>query len=348
MIAMTLLAPGRLALLIVPALLGALYLVQQLRRPRDAARFTNLALLDDIVPRRSGWWRHLPIVPLLLGLVMMVIALARPYGTEPEGVGATLVVAVDVSLSMNASDVDPTRLVAAQKAARAMIDAAPEGLRIGLIAFAGTPRVLVNPTTDRGDLRSAIDGLQLGQGTAIGEAIYTGVDVLQREIKAQDKRAAAVGATSTTLAPGTADTATPTDPTATPNTPRTSVRLVVMSDGKTTIGRPDDQAAAAAAAAGIAVDTIAFGTADGFVQFRGETVSVPVEPGPLSDIAKATRGQFYETASGDTLARVFKQISGSLGTKTVKKENPVPYVAAGFVLLSLAVAGALALTQRFP
>jgi Ca-activated chloride channel family protein len=126
------------------------------------------------------------------------------------------------------------------------------------------------------------------------------------------------------------------------------VRLVVMSDGKTTTGRPDAEAAAAAAADGIAVDTVAFGTADGIVQFRGETVSVPVEPGPLSDIATATRGRFFETASADTLSQVFKQISGSLGTKTVKKENPTPYVAAGFVLLTLAVGAALALTQRFP
>ena len=348
MFAFSLLAPSRLLLALVPLAIVALYVVMQLRKPRDVARFTNLALLDEIVPKRSNWRRHLPLIPLVLGMLALVVALARPFGETPEGVGATMVVAIDVSLSMEATDVQPSRIAAAQKAATDLINGAPAGLRIGLIAFAGSPRVLVNPTSDRGELRGAIDGLQLGRGTAIGEAIFTGLDVLNREIKLQDKKAASLpaGATTTTTVPAVDGNGN--GQAAVDQLLRKSVRLVVMSDGKTTTGRPNEDATASAKDDHIAVDTIAFGTASGRLTVQGETVAVPVEPGPLQDIATTTGGQFYETASADTLAQVFKQISGSLGSRTVRKEIPMPFVFTGFVLLSVAVAGALLLGQRFP
>jgi len=349
MFALSLLAPSRLLLALVPLAIVALYVVMQRRKPRDVARFTNLALLDEIVPKRSNWRRHLPLVPLVLGMLALVVALARPFGETPEGVGATMVVAIDVSLSMEATDVQPSRIAAAQKAATDLINGAPAGLRIGLIAFAGSPRVLVNPTSDKGELRGAIDGLQLGRGTAIGEAIFTGIDVLNREIKLQDKKAASLpaGATTTTTAAPAVD-GNSNGQAAVDQLLRKSVRLVVMSDGKTTTGRPNEDATASAKDDHIAVDTIAFGTANGRLTVQGETVAVPVEPGPLQDIATTTGGQFYETASADTLAQVFKQISGSLGSRTVRKEIPMPFVFTGFVLLSVAVAGALLLGQRFP
>ena len=354
MFAFSLLAPSRLLLALVPLAIVALYVVMQLRKPRDVARFTNLALLDEIVPKRSSWRRHLPLIPLVLGMLALVVALARPFGETPEGVGATMVVAIDVSLSMEATDVQPSRIAAAQKAATDLINGAPAGLRIGLIAFAGSPRVLVNPTSDKGELRGAVNGLQLGRGTAIGEAIFTGLDVLNREIKLQDKKAASLPAGSTTTAPAVDGNGSGNGngngngQAAVDQLLRKSVRLVVMSDGKTTTGRPNEDATASAKDDHIAVDTIAFGTATGKLTVQGETVAVPVEPGPLQDIATTTGGQFYETASADTLAQVFKQISGSLGSRTVRKEIPMPFVFTGFVLLSVAVAGALLLGQRFP
>ena len=346
MFAFSLLAPSRLLLALVPLAIVALYVVMQLRKPRDVARFTNLALLDEIVPKRSSWRRHLPLIPLVLGMLALVVALARPFGETPEGVGATMVVAIDVSLSMEATDVQPSRIAAAQKAATDLINGAPAGLRIGLIAFAGSPRVLVNPTSDKGELRGAVNGLQLGRGTAIGEAIFTGLDVLNREIKLQDKKAASLPAGTTTTAPAVDGSGN--GQAAVDQLLRKSVRLVVMSDGKTTAGRPNEDATASAKDDHIAVDTIAFGTATGKLTVQGETVAVPVEPGPLQDIATTTGGQFYETASADTLAQVFKQISGSLGSRTVRKEIPMPFVFTGFVLFSVAVAGALLLGQRFP
>ncbi len=320
---MTLLSPDWLWLLLIPIALAVGYVVMQLRRPVQAARFTNVDLLDLVAPKRSGWWRHVPPIVLAMGLLSLVLAMAHPVRDHAEALGSTVVLAIDVSLSMGADDVKPTRLDAAKDAAVALINTAPKGLRIGLITFAGTTSVDVAPTTDHGQLKRAISSIRLGKGTAIGEAIYTGISLLTRE---RDKQ----------------NGSNPTDPVK-------AQRLVVMSDGETTVGRPNSQAAAEAKTAGIAVDTIAFGTADGvLIMPDGQAQTVPVSPIPLQDIADTTGGTFYESSSASSLKAIFGKITGSVSSRVTRQDRTPLWLGIGTILVSVAAIGSLLTGRRFP
>src|SRR5215211_8091386 len=168
-----------LALLVVVGLV-AVYVLLQLRRTAYAARFTNVALLGTIVPKRPGWRRHLAFGVVALGLATLVVSLAVP-STEVQvpRERATVVMAVDVSLSMQATDVEPDRFQAMQTAAKEFIDVLPERINLRLVSFAGTATTLVPPTTDRAQVRSAIDNLDLAESTAIGEAISTSLTAIE-------------------------------------------------------------------------------------------------------------------------------------------------------------------------
>src|ERR671921_297246 len=162
-----------LALLAVVALV-VVYVLLQVRRKAYAARFTNVALLGSIVPKRPGWRRHLAFGVDALGLATLVVSLAVP-STEVRvpRERATVVMAVDVSLSMQATDIEPSRFEAMQVAAKQFVDVLPERINLGLVSFAGTATTVVTPTTDRGQVRTAIDNLELAESTAIGEAVFT-------------------------------------------------------------------------------------------------------------------------------------------------------------------------------
>ncbi|NLD76457.1 MAG: VWA domain-containing protein, partial [Acidimicrobiales bacterium] len=171
--------PVRLWLLLAVAALAVAYAVTHLRSSRYAVRFTNLALLDSVAPDRPGWRRHVPAVLMLLALTGMVGAFAKPATDKrvPRE-RATIVIAIDTSLSMDATDVDPTRLAAAQAAAKEFVDLLPERLNVGLVTFNGIAKIAVPPTQDREELHAAIDQLRLGERTAIGEAIYASLDAI--------------------------------------------------------------------------------------------------------------------------------------------------------------------------
>jgi Ca-activated chloride channel homolog len=176
------LAPTRLALLLVPAALAVGYLLLAARRRRYAVRFTSLDLLDEVAPDRPGWRRTLPAGLLLLGLVVAAVAVARPAVAdevvrERDGL---VVLALDTSLSMQAEDVAPSRLVAAKDAAGRFLDTVPDGVAVGVVGFDETARELISPTTNLEAVRRVIDRLELGQGTAIGDAIVTAVDTVER------------------------------------------------------------------------------------------------------------------------------------------------------------------------
>jgi Ca-activated chloride channel homolog len=319
-------------LLTVPVALVIIYLVMQQRRPTYTARFTNLDLLDSVVPKRAGWKRHVPTALVVAGVVALVLSLAKPSrpGTV-EVKQATLMVALDVSISMKATDVDPDRLTAMQLAARSFIESAPEEVRIGIISFAGTAQVVVPPTPDRQQALNAIDRLKLREGTAIGEAIFTALDALEAD------RAAAEPEQSD-------DTTAPTAPPTLPNGELVPERVVVMSDGETTMGRTDEEAIEAAQKVGVAVSTVAFGTADGVITYKGETGTVPVNPEKMRAIAEATGGDFFEAASADELAKVFESITTRVRSTESDIDISPWFVGAG---LALVVAGALAATWWF-
>src|SRR6478609_6311248 len=182
---MTLIAPDRLWLLAAVAGLVIAYVVAQRRHTAPAVRHPDLAMMDSFAPRWAGWRRHLTAFALVLALTALVVGLARPaHAVEVERKEAVVVLALDVSKSMTATDVSPTRLAAAQKAAKEFVSSAPEGYRIGLVTFDAQTHTLASPTTDRAELLAAIDGLQAANGTAAGDGLKTAVDVLEADATA--------------------------------------------------------------------------------------------------------------------------------------------------------------------
>jgi Ca-activated chloride channel family protein len=240
----------------------------------------------------------------------------------------TIVLALDVSYSMEATDVSPSRLEAAQDAARRFLELVPDGVRVGLVAFDRSARALVPPTTDRTRLDAAIDRLRLGPGTAIGEAILVALEQLPK----------AEAPTSSPAASGQGDE----------QAPPAAGSIVLLSDGKTTAGRSESSAARAAANAGVPVSTIAFGTANGVVTVDGERVRVPVDKGALKGVARVSGGQFFAAASSEQLRAVFEDIGKKVGT--VREEREVTDLVVGVALFAAvgAAAASLAWFSRLP
>jgi Ca-activated chloride channel homolog len=251
----------RLSLLLGVGALAGTWVAVAAQRRRHVVRFTSVELLDVVAPRRPGWRRHVPAVLFLVALASLVLGFAKPVrATRVGDERATVVLAVDTSLSMQADDVEPTRLDVARKAAREFVADLPGELNVGLVTFNGATSIAVAPSRDRAALTQAIDDMVLGEGTAIGEAIFTALDTVEAAPGGEDGRPA-------------------------------PARIVVMSDGETTMGRPNDEAADAAAAAGVPVDTIAFGTPEGTIEDPiGGAQPVPVAPRPLAEIAETTGG----------------------------------------------------------
>ncbi|MCU0261894.1 MAG: VWA domain-containing protein, partial [Ilumatobacteraceae bacterium] len=244
-------SPWRLVLLVVPVLLGVGYLVLQARRRRYALRFTSVELLDEVAPDRPGWRRHVTAVVLLLGIVVGALATARPtVADEVTETRRIVVLAIDTSLSMEATDVDPSRIEAAKDAAGRFLDVVPDGVAVGVVGFDGQARQLIQPTTRLDAVRRVIDRAELGQGTAIGDAVIASVGAIET---ARDDEVAA----GSEEAPGS---------------------IVLLSDGETTQGTPNEEGAALARERGIPVNTIAFGTDAGSIvdPTTGDSVPVPV------------------------------------------------------------------------
>ena len=316
---MRFLVEWRLFLLVgVGAMAGAWVAVAR-RRRRDVLRFTNVELLDVIAPTEPGWRRHVPAALFLAALTLLVVGFAQPVREVQVGdERATVILAIDTSLSMEADDVRPTRLEVAQEAARAFVEDLPDELDVGLVTFNGTPTVAVAPTRDREALTAAIDAVELGEGTAIGEAVFTSLDAV----------AGAPGGENGEPAPA---------------------RIVVMSDGETTTGRDDAEGAAAASDAGVPVDTIAFGTADGTIEDEdGGVQPVPVAPEPLAEIAASTGGTAFEADSLDELGAAYADIGGVVGYDEVQRDVSGWFVGGGIALLALAGALSLRWSQRLP
>jgi Ca-activated chloride channel family protein len=316
---MTFLAPGRLALLLVVAALAVVYAVLQRRRRHYAVRFTNLELLAALAPRRPGWRRHVAAGALLGALAMLVVGFARPTrAVRVPRNEATVMLAIDVSASMEATDVLPNRLAAAQQSATDFAQHLPDRFRLGLVAFDGVARVLVPPTSDHEAVVGAISRLRLGPRTAAGEGVYAALEAIAGATSSPARGFAAPGSP----APGDA----PARPTA---------RIVLMSDGATTAGRPTSEAALAARDAGVPVSTIAFGTDSGTVVIGSTVIPVPVDRPALQQLADLSGGRFFQAASGEELSGVYRDIGTAIGYRTARRE-----VTATFTGLALVLAGA--------
>lgn len=308
---MAFLQPERLWVLAVVIALVLLYGFMQTRRKVYAARLASADLLDSVVPRRSGWRRHVASSVVLVALVVLSVGFAQPTRVvRVPRERATVIVAIDVSLSMEAGDVEPNRLQAAQDAAKTFIDELPPTLNVGIVGFAGTASVLLSPTTDRATAARVIDNLQLAESTAIGEAIFTSLDSLL---------------------------SVPPDDSG----ERAPARIVLLSDGVTTVGRPDQLAIQAAQSAQIPVSTIAFGTENGVIIYddpdteaiEAETIPVPVGGESLQQIAEGTGGAFFTAESVDELDTVYENIGSAIGFEDAEREITDWFIGAGLALL---------------
>ncbi|MGC4896132.1 VWA domain-containing protein [Micromonospora sp. DT31] len=299
-----------LAVLPVLALAGA-YVWRQLHRRQYALRFTNVDLLRTVAPKGLGWRRHVAATAFLLCLLVLATGLARPaIDTREPLERATVMLAIDVSLSMQADDVAPNRLEAAQDAAKQFVSELPESYNVGLVSFAKSANVLVPPTKDRSAVTTAIGGLVLAEATATGEAVFTCLEAIR-----------------TVPADGAAGIP--------------PARIVLLSDGYRTSGRSVEEAAAAAQAANVPVSTIAFGTDSGQVDIGGQLQRVPVDRSALSQLAETTQGFFYEAASATELKQVYQDMGSSIGYRTEPREITQWY--AGIALLLALCAGGLSL-----
>ncbi|WP_250030636.1 VWA domain-containing protein [Paractinoplanes maris] len=306
-------------LAIVPVLLLAgVYTWRQFRKRTYAMRFTNVDLLRTLAPKGLGWRKHISAVALLLSLLTLGAALARPSVDKEEPLErATVMLAIDVSLSMEADDVAPNRIEAAQEAAKAFVNELPPTYNLGLVSFAKAANVLVSPSKDRSEVLSAIDGLTLAEATATGEAVFTSLDAI-RSVPADG-----------------ADGAPP-------------ARIVLLSDGYRTSGRSIEDAATAASQANVPVSTIAFGTDTGVVDIRGALQRVPVDRLSLQQLAENTKGYFYEAASVSELKQVYEDMGSSIGHRVEPREVTQWYAGLA-LLLGLAAAGlSLIWTSRLP
>jgi Ca-activated chloride channel homolog len=317
----TFLAAQRFWLLIPVVLLAALYVLSELRRRDYVMRFTDVSLLASVAPRRPQWFRRqIPAVLLILALTSLVVSLARPaHASKVPRERATVMLAIDVSNSMAATDVAPTRLIAAKEGAQAFIDQLPARINLGLVSFSGVASVQVEPTRDRQAVRQAINGLELGPSTAIGEGVFACLQAIKdSSARLRDTQG---------LPPA---------------------RIVLLSDGSTITGRSNAEAAQAARDAKVPVDTIAYGTQDGSVVISGQTVPVPVNEAALRQLADSTGGSYHRATSGDELKGVYKGLGSSIGFTTIRKEIDGWFTGIGLALGLVSAALGLWWRARLP
>jgi Ca-activated chloride channel family protein len=334
-----------LTLLAVPAA-AAVYLVLERRRARYAVEFTNLDLLAAI-PRTVPWRRYVAPALLLLALAAVCVGLARPHvKTLLTGSGGTVILVIDDSGSMQATDVKPTRLAAAQDAVLTFLKKVPKNVRVGLVVFAGEPQIAAPPTTDHELVTEAVQSI--GDfpgygGTAIGDALAAAVQLAQQSAKTQTNQTGGSGQPiSYTIAAPSA-----------PDTSRPPATILFLSDGSQTRGTLEPlDGADRAKAAGIPVYTIALGTPEGVLtrNFGGFEQSIPVPPDPdtLHAIATTTHGTFFAARSAGAVKAAYAHLGATIGRKPGTREVTQDALALAAILLGCAVAIGIARSPRLP
>jgi Ca-activated chloride channel homolog len=314
------LAPNRLLILLIIPLLILAYIFASLRKNRRGMRFTNTSMLDVVVPKQSQWRRHLAVALSLLSLITLTAAFARPKTqVDVPRERATVVLVIDASQSMQATDVKPTRLDAAKQAAIDFVNKLPEKYNVSVVSMAGASAILVPPTTAHNTLQNAINSIQLQDSTAIGEGITTALRALQQAPKDPNN--------PNSIAPGA---------------------IVLLSDGSNTAGRSPQQAAAEARAAKVPVYTIAYGTENGYVDLDGERKQVPVDHEEMKQIATATNGEYFAAATADQLKKVYENIGSDVGYEKADREVTARFAGYGLALAVLAALGAISLGAKWP
>ncbi len=306
-------------LLLLPlAVLG--YLAFQRGRRQAAVRFASLATLANVVPATPGWRRHVPAGLLLLSLLALCLALARPQGTfSVARERASVMLVTDTSGSMAAQDVQPDRLSAARGAASQFLDDVPAKIRVGLVAFSSTAATLQAPSTDRAAVKEALGTIEPAGGTATGDGLLAGLTALNRVNQGRS----------------TAD--------------RIPGAIVLLSDGKATSGSDPLAVATQAKRAGVPIYTIALGTQDGTITTPdGQQLGVPPDLDALRQIAETSGGKAFDAPSADALRSAYSDLGSRLG-RVPEKREVTSWFAGGAALLLLAGAGlGLAWSGRLP
>jgi Ca-activated chloride channel family protein len=315
-----------LGLALLPVAMLAYFAIQR-RRRRDAGAFGNPALLPGLLTGRPGWRRHVPAGLLLLAAATLILAVARPQRSvaAPQR-AATVVLVNDVSGSMRADDVEPDRLTAAVTSAKVLTDTTPENFRLGLVTFSDYAEQIVAPTTDRDAVTGALERMTADGGTAMGDGLARGLQSAQIPVPTQDGK----------------------------GTRKLPAIIVLLSDGKNTLGANDPlDVAEQAKAASIPVYAIALGTDRGEViqpDPFGFTQRIPVPPDKdtLREIASLTGGRFFEAVSADDAEQIYSRIGTRLTSKPEQREITVAFAGGGFVLLLIGGALSLVWFGRLP
>jgi Ca-activated chloride channel family protein len=325
---MNFLSPEFLWLLIAVPVIAGFYLLLLKKRKQAALRYANLEIVKAAIGRGLWWRRHVPPAILLAALGAMLFATARPTAvitlpTQHE----TVILAMDVSGSMRANDVEPSRIEAAQAAARAFIAQQPRSTRIGVVAFAGSAALVQPPTSNRHDLRAAIDQLQLQHATAVGSGILVSLKAIfpQEEFELPP--------------PGQRRPAKQSFPTAKAVPPGSyaEAAIILLTDGQTTAGPDPVDAARLAAERGVRVFTVGVGTDNGqILNGEGWSMRVRLDEEPLKAIADLTRAEYFYAGSAPDLRKVYETLRAKLVLE--KKETEITAlfsaIAAAAVLLS--------------
>lgn len=308
-----------LSLFAIPVIIG-IYALAQRRRRRYVVRFTAVPVLAGVMAAGgvSRWRRHLPAALLLAALAALLVALAKPQTTVAVPVEkASVMLVTDQSGSMRADDVAPSRLAAAQQAARDFLGKVPKELQVGAVSFSDVPQSVSPPSTDRDDVRSLIDGLVADGGTAAGDALQSSLDALDD---------AGVGGKG-----------------------RPPAAIILLSDGATTTGADPVEVAREAGKRDIPIYTVALGTPDGTVPGGfGGSIPVPPDPETLREISKASGGTAYTANDADQLSGVYENLGSRLGTKQEEREITAVFAGGGLILLLGAAYAGLRTTGRLP
>ena len=318
------LAPERLwFLLLVPVLL-VLYVVLQRRKSRVAVRFTNVALIDTVVKRQVNWLQHIAVALALMTLAFGVMLFARPTQDVKVPLNldseVTVVLTLDVSLSMSATDVDPDRITAAKETAKEFIDQLPSNFKVGVVSFSKVANVDMPPTKDHQAAIQSIEDLKLSEYTATGEGIYSSLAVIQQDLAASG-----------------ADTAD-----------KPPAFMVLISDGARTIGRSQVAAAQAAADARIPIYTVALGTPDATITSGGRTIPVPVEIPQLEEVAKISGGKAYVAETPNDLVKAYSSVDSQIRYVEERGDATSEYMGYLVLLALLSTGAGLLVAARWP
>ncbi len=325
--------PDLLWLLLALPVLVAMYLWLLARRKKNTVRFASLAMVKQAVGKGPGWRRHVPPLLLLLALATLLLATARPLAVVSlPSQQETIILAMDVSGSMRATDVQPSRLVAAQEAAKAFVKDLPRSVRVGVVSFAGTAAIVQPPTHNREDIAASVDRFQLQRATAIGSGIVLSLAALLPD--AGIDLSEITGARNMPLGP-----ADKQKPEFTPVPPGSygSGAIILLTDGQRTTGPDPLDAAKMAADRGVKVFTVGIGTKEGeTIGFEGWSMRVRLDEETLKNIASATRAEYFYAGTAADLKKVYEGLSTRLVVEQKETEISSLFAAAAAVLTVLA------------